>query len=135
MAGCLCKYCGACDGEPHAYNCVTILLKSSPVVPGVGPDAEIVTNEKGAKQSKTLYRCDLLPAQAMLALAEVLKHGADKYGANNWRDIAPADHLNHAMVHMFAHLVGDTSDDHAGHALCRVTMWVECLKTANRQQV
>ncbi len=96
-------------------------------VVGVGPDADVVTNDKGAKQSATPYRLDLLPPLAILRLAEVLAHGAAKYGDENWRGIAPGDHLNHALAHVFAQLAGDTQDDHPGHALCRMVMWFETL--------
>lgn len=91
-------------------------------VAGVGKDAPTVVNERGAKQSASPYRCDLLPARAALAVAAVLRHGADKYGDNNWRGIPVADHLNHALTHLFAHLAGDEQDDHLEHAACRLLM-------------
>lgn len=99
--------------------------ESGCVVAGVGPEAPTVTNEKGAKQSGSPYRCDLLPAQASLHVAGILKYGADKYGDNNWRGIPIADHLNHALTHIFAWLAGDSQDDHLGHAACRLMMALE----------
>jgi hypothetical protein len=95
------------------------------VVPGVGPDAPTAVNASGGKQSQSLYRCDLLPARASLAVAEVLHHGAAKYGPNNWRKIPTEDHINHAMVHLFAWLAGDTQDDHLEHAACRLLMGLD----------
>lgn len=95
------------------------------MIHGVGPDAPTVVNDAGAKQSKTLYRCDLLPPQATLAVAKVLQEGSVKYGDNNWHGIPVADHLNHAMVHVFASLAGDTQDDHLEHAACRILMALE----------
>ena len=94
-------------------------------VAGVGPDAPTVINAAGGKQSGSPYRADLLPALAVLAVAGVLKHGADRYGADNWRVIPAVDHLNHALVHIFAWLAGDKSDDHLEHAACRVLMGLE----------
>lgn len=91
-------------------------------IKGVGPDAPTVVNEAGAKQSHLPYRCDLLPARAVLAVAEVLEQGARKYGADNWRGIPEADHVNHALAHLFARLAGDASDDHLEHAACRLLM-------------
>lgn len=88
------------------------------------PD-DVVTNSAGAKQSRTEYRCDLLPVKATLAVAEVLKNGAAKYGDNNWRGITTPDHLNHALIHIFAHLAGDTQEPHLSHAACRVLMALE----------
>lgn len=96
-----------------------------PLISGVGPDAPTVVNEKGAKQSATGRRADLLPPLALLRVAEVLHHGAEKYGANNWRGIAEPDHLNHALIHLLAHLAGDRQDDHLGHLACRVLMALE----------
>ena len=60
------------------------------MIEGVGPEAATTTNDKGGKQSALPYRCDLLPAQALLAIANVLHHGAVKYGPDNWRKICPA---------------------------------------------
>ena len=92
---------------------------------GVGKDAPTTVNERGAKQSAGPYRMDLLPPAATLAVAAVLKYGADKYGDNNWRGIPVADHLNHAMVHALAYLAGDTQDDHLEHFACRAMMALE----------
>lgn len=84
-----------------------------------------VNPETGAKQSKSFYRCDLLPPHAILRVAEVLHHGAEKYGAWNWLPIPFDEHLNHALIHLFAFQAGDTSEDHLGHAACRLLMCIE----------
>ncbi len=89
------------------------------VVAGVGKDAPTVINEKGGKQSKVLYRFDLLAPEAMFEMTKVLKEGADKYGDDNWRNISVRDHLNHMLIHAYAYLAGDTSDDHLSHIMCR----------------
>lgn len=98
---------------------------SKRIVEGVGPDAPIITNAKGAKQSASPYRCDLLPASATLAVAKVFAYGAEKYGANNWRGLPLEDHLNHVLTHILAFLAGDESDEHLGHAGCRMMMALE----------
>jgi hypothetical protein len=89
---------------------------------GLSPDVPIVTNEKGAMQSATPYRFDLLDAKSMFKLAEVLAYGATRYAPDNWRGISASDHYNHLMQHLFAWKAGDTQDDHLGHALCRAMM-------------
>lgn len=94
-------------------------------VAGVGREEPTVTNERGARQSRLNYRCDLLPALASLAVSAVLHDGAAKYGADNWRGIPVRDHLNHALVHVFAFLAGDAQDDHLEHAACRALMALE----------
>ena len=105
------------------------------VVEGVGPDAPTVVNEAGGKQSGSPYRADLLPALAVLSVAGVLKLGADKYGANNWRAIPSPDHLNHLITHVFAYLAGDTSDDHLSHAATRALFALELHEDAKRATV
>ena len=96
------------------------------IIKGVGKDAPTKVAENGAKQSDSPYRTDLLPAQALLSIAAVLKGGADKYGPNNWRKIPLVDHINHAMTHLYALLAGDTSDDHLSHAATRMLFALEC---------
>lgn len=98
---------------------------SKPKVAGVGKDTPVVTNELGGRQSDLPYRADLFPPAAFLAVCRVLKGGADKYGPDNWRRVTVAEHLNHAITHLFAFLAGDGQDDHLEHAACRVAMGLE----------
>lgn len=92
----------------------------SEIIAGVGPDAPVVENEHGAKQSQSPYRMDLIDAKALLKIAEVHKQGGDKYGDTNWHNIPVNDHINHALVHIYAHLAEDTSDEHLAHAATRM---------------
>lgn len=85
------------------------------------PDAPVTTNEKGGSQSDIPVRFDLIDAKAMFEMAKVLDHGAKKYGANNWRKIDVEDHLNHLLMHTYAYLAGDRTDEHLSHILCRAT--------------
>lgn len=89
-------------------------------IAGVGPDAEVVTNEKGAMQSKVNHRLDLVPADAIFRMGETLKFGAERYAEWNWTGIPTTDHINHALIHLYAWLAGDTQDDHLGHAITRI---------------
>jgi hypothetical protein len=93
-------------------------------VKGVGKDEPITTNEQGGMQSRVLYGFHLCDPRAMLALAEVMQIGAEKYARDNWRKIPCEEHINHAMIHYWAYLAGDTSDDHLEHALARAMMAV-----------
>lgn len=97
----------------------------SGLVAGVGADAPMVSNEFGGKQSKTLYRMDLLQPLAVLRVAKIMEYGAGKYGENNWHAITTNEHLNHALIHIFALLAGDLQDDHLGHAAWRVLSALE----------
>lgn len=91
---------------------------------GVEPDAPVVENENGGKQSDTPYGFHLLPISALFDAAKVAKYGADKYGetfANlNYTKIDTIEHLNHAIQHIYAFLAGDKQDDHLGHAIVRL---------------
>jgi hypothetical protein len=96
------------------------LSKIGPSLAGIGPDAPTIQNERGAKESQTQYRFDLIDARALFRLAHILDYGAKKYGDNNWRGLPLDTNINHALIHIYAHLAGDTQDDHLGHALCRL---------------
>lgn len=82
-------------------------------------DIESHTNKKGGSQSRIPVRFDLVDGKAMFAMTSVLHEGAEKYGENNWRLIEIPDHLNHLIMHAYAWLSGDRTDDHLSHALCR----------------
>lgn len=89
------------------------------IIEGVGKEEPIVINEKGGGQSRVLYRFDLIDPKAILATTKVLAEGAEKYGVDNWRLIDIKDHLNHLIIHAYAYLAGDESDEHLSHAVCR----------------
>ena len=91
---------------------------------GVEPDAPVITNQNGGKQSNTPSGFHLLPASALFDAAQVAKYGADKYGETfeqrNYTKIDTIEHLNHAVQHIYAILAGDKQDDHLGHAIVRM---------------
>lgn len=58
-------------------------------------------------------------------IAKVLEEGAERYSRNNWRLIPAAEHFNHALIHLYALIEGDTQDDHYAHFLTRIAMFVE----------
>ena len=85
---------------------------------------ELVVNEAGGAQSALYGAPHLIPAEALLRLNEVVGYGAKKYAANNWRRIPYEEHISHALEHLFLLMNGDQSDDHLGHALCRLAFAV-----------
>lgn len=93
-------------------------------VEGVGPNAPVISNEKGGKQSDTPYAFTSLDPKAMFSIAKRIAHGDAKYGKDNWRKISVEDHINHALQHIYAHLSEDTQDDHLDAAFCRMMMAV-----------
>lgn len=82
-------------------------------------DAPTTTNANGGKQSLVEVRFDLVDGPAMFAMTHVLYQGAVKYGENNWRKIDIPDHLNHLIMHAYAYLAGDKTDEHLSHIMCR----------------
>lgn len=103
---------------------------------GVEPDAPVVINEKGGKQSESPYGFHMIPTSAIFDAARVLAYGANKYGETfedrNYTKIPSIDHLNHALQHIFAHLAGDKQDDHLGHALVRLMFAYDMAQRENR---
>ena len=91
-----------------------------------GKDSPIVPCEKGSKglQSPTYYRLDLIPPEAIFTLGATFQAGAEKYEENNWKLIPSKNHINKALIHLYAYLGGDTQDDHLAHALTRLAMAV-----------
>lgn len=102
-------------------------------VAGVGKDEPTVVNEKGGKQSRVMYRFDLLDPHAMFEMTKVLDEGAKKYGENNWHNIPVQDHLNHLIIHAYAYLAGDQSDEHLSHIMCRA-MFAQAVDIMNKKK-
>ena len=71
---------------------------------------------------KIIFRLTLNKDKIITRIAKVLQYGAGRYEPNNWRLIPQEEHINHALIHIIAHLAGDTQDDHIDHALCRLMM-------------
>ncbi len=87
--------------------------------------AAMVVTETGGRMNRSDYASELLPAKALLRASAVMASGVKSHGTDNWRKI-PADvHRGRAITHLLQHQAGDTSEDHLGHALCRVLMAVE----------
>lgn len=84
--------------------------------------------------------------QQITRIAKVLQEGAAKYAPNNWRLIPREEHINHALIHIIAHLMGDTQDEHINHALARLMMaqatqesegfsYTKCISDMTKQTV
>lgn len=80
--------------------------------------------EGGLKFDQDKPRTDLLDAEALEELAQVLTFGAQKYSAENWRKgISFRRLLAAALRHIFAIMRGEDRDPetglkHAAHAMC-----------------
>lgn len=122
-----------CDPCSLAYcPCKNEKEQTESLVKGVSPDAPVVTNENGGKQSDTPYAFHMLPTSAVFGAAEVCAYGAKKYGETvgnrNYTKIPTEDHINHAIQHLYAYLAGDTQDDHLGHAVVRTMFAYDTAK-------
>jgi len=98
----------------------------------VSPDAPTHTNDKGGRQSLVEVRFDLIDGPALFEMASVLHDGAEKYGADNWRKIDIPDHLNHLIMHAYAYLSGDRTDEHLSHIMCR-SMFAQAVALQERE--
>jgi len=72
------------------------------------------------EQSAINHRFDLIDPDALLALAQVLYEGSQKYSDTNWRYINTQGHVAHGVRHLFLYLKRDNSEHHLAHAFCRI---------------
>jgi len=88
---------------------------------------QIVTNENGGQQHFEPYRCQAIPAKAIMALGHVRWEGHEEHGYDddNYKQIPIDEHVGRAIKHLASWLDGDTSDDHLHHALCRIAFAVQ----------
>lgn len=83
---------------------------------------EPITNMKPAENPKTRAGAakpaliSVIPTAALLHLGEVMKLGANKYGAFNWRDTpVPAEtYMDAAMRHLLSWQDGESVDPESG---------------------
>ena len=79
----------------------------------------------GIKYDSEKPKMNLLPPKAIVEVAKVLTFGAEKYGAENWKELEDLQnrYLAGALRHIFAHMDGEQLDpetglSHMAHALC-----------------
>lgn len=98
-----------------------------------------MTRDQTKKADAGKLRMELIPAEALEALAEVLTYGANKYSANSWQTIddAVARYSGALMRHYTAFRKDPASVDeesgieHVKHMFCNamfLTFFVEQLK-------
>ncbi len=78
---------------------------------------------EGTKHDKDKLRWTLLPMRELEEVVRVLNHGADKYGANNWKKVEIDRYMDALMRHMAAYLQGEEVDPdsglhHMAHVAC-----------------
>jgi hypothetical protein len=84
----------------------------------------IVGAHGGAQSSTGNLAPDLIPPEALLAIADVVGRGAKKYATNNWRRIPMQEQVRHALIHLYKHMAGDRTEKHLWNALTRLAFAV-----------
>jgi len=85
---------------------------------------------EGRKSDQGKRRMDLIPPEAMEALADVLTMGAAKYDARNWeKGFAWGRSVAALLRHLFAWMRGENKDpesglSHLAHVLCNAAFLV-----------
>lgn len=70
-------------------------------------------------------RYDLIPPEALRALAEMFEKGALKYGDRNWERGLPLDtFIDSGMRHLVKLMDGDDDEDHAALAMINMAMYI-----------
>ena len=93
-------------------------------------DGTVITPKEGVKFDSGKRRVDLVPTEAINALADILTAGAVKYGEHNWRHGMDWSRVyGAAQRHMLAFWGGDDIDDESGmphlwHALTNIAFLV-----------
>ena len=108
----------------------TALTGLSEITNGEGTMKDATNPEDGACKFDTgKPRPALIPPEAILEIAKVMAHGAEKYNDNNWRNTTNPMRwtraLDAAMRHQAAWLEGETHDpetgiNHLAHAACNM---------------
>jgi hypothetical protein len=83
----------------------------------------------GASSSEQKPRYDLIPPEAMLALALRFALGARVHGDRNYEKgchdpVFVRDRYNHMIEHALKAANGDTSEDHLAAVLCNAAMLI-----------
>jgi len=82
---------------------------------------------EGVKHDYGKPRMDLLPPEALMEIAKVFAHGADKYADNNWRLGMKHSRIVAALMrHLMLYQIGFETDEsglpHLAHMACNALM-------------
>jgi hypothetical protein len=90
-------------------------------------EKEALQTIHGTKYDGTKLRWDLLPLDTIEDVVKVLTFGANKYGANNWKEVNNAKERYFAalMRHIVAWRLDEKTDSESGishiaHAICNL---------------
>ena len=91
----------------------------------------------GAKYDHGKLRYDLIPPEAMEALAYIYTIGADKYGDRNWeRGISWGRIIGALLRHLYSWIRGDEIDEESGKSHLWHVLWnVAALVTYEKRNI
>lgn len=71
---------------------------------------------EGRKDDGEKSRVDLIPPEALFMMGDVLRYGAEKYSANNWKIVCNAEERYYAAAlrHLLLHRSGEKFDRESG---------------------
>lgn len=90
--------------------------------------------EKASKHDEGKAPIHLVDKEIIIELAKILEHGAEKYGAHNWRKGLPLSrYYSAAQRHLMAWNDGETNDadsglNHLSHAACNLMFMIHFSK-------
>ena len=93
-------------------------------------DAELEMAERGVKFDGNKLRMDLLPPELLLGVADVLTHGANKYGGRNWELGMDWSRVSGALLRHFVAWMGGEDIDpesgkpHLSHVACNIAFLI-----------
>jgi len=124
--------CENCEGsglvEEECPECDQMIEVKCPDCGGSGKVKEDVT-ENGGVHAHVEGRYDLIPPEALKTIAVVMEEGVRNGREDgNWRMIPCHIHINHALSHLVAVMMGEADEDHLGHALTRLAFAVAVRK-------
>ena len=110
------------EGKIRKSDAIDAFAYSIRIYPArVGQDVTIITNSQGGKQSKIDTAFSLVPHDALLAVARVMKEGSKRYEKDNWRKLSADEIYDHLMEHLVNwHMTGSKED--LEHAVARAMM-------------
>ncbi len=121
------------EEETHEARNREALLELSQSEGGGYPDNNPKT-QYGVLKPSLSY----VPSPALLVLAAVMKHGADKYGKMNWRKnkVAASIYYDAALRHLLQFFDGDDNDPesgllHLGHVMACCAILIDASYTGN----
>jgi hypothetical protein len=91
----------------------------------------------GASSSEEKPRYDLVPLEAIDAIARRLTMGAEIHGEHNYKfgeEDFWTDRKNHAVEHLYKYIQGDLTDNHLDGAITNLAMlcWKDKHKTVDK---